>query len=105
MTGDVAGEISPVAIPARIALRLWFEAGALAVIGHHPIGFEFEEILGIQILRSFQRTTGNTDGRQRYRPCYVRNRVLDGLSIRCAGHNDAREHSAQLYFHATDLRG
>ena len=44
-------QIPSVAIPTAIARRLRFEPGAFAVVSHHAIGFELEQIIDVQILR------------------------------------------------------
>ena len=65
MTGDVSGEISTIAIPARITLRFWFEARALAVIREHAIRLEREQVCRIEILSAFEWSTGQPNGRER----------------------------------------
>ena len=85
MSGDVAGEIFAVAVPTRIALRLRLQAGALAVVGHHAIGFEFEQILGVQILRAFEWAAGHAHGSQRQRTSDIRDRILDRLAVGGSG--------------------
>ncbi len=57
MTGDVTREISAVAIPTGITLRFWLEARTLAVVRHHPIGFEFQKVFRVEILCTLQWTT------------------------------------------------
>jgi hypothetical protein len=64
MAGDVAGEVFGVAIPAAVGFCFGFETGAFAEIGEHAVGFEFEEIGGIEVLGVFERTAGETHGRE-----------------------------------------
>jgi hypothetical protein len=61
MTGYVASEVFGVAIPATIRLCFRFKSGSLAEKGEHAVGFEFEQVLGIEILSVFERTARETD--------------------------------------------
>src|SRR5204863_4197968 len=56
--------------------------GARAIKGEHPIGFELEEILRVEILGPFQRTTGQSHSAEWQRTGHVGNRVGDAVRTR-----------------------
>jgi hypothetical protein len=73
----VSGEVSSVAIPAAVRLRLRHETRALPVEREHAIGLELQQVLRVQLLRALQRTAGQAHGRQGQRARDVRHRVDD----------------------------
>ena len=54
------------------------------------IGFELKQVIGIKILGAFKRAAGYAHRRQRQRPGYVWDGILDGLRV--SGVAQAKEH-------------
>src|ERR1041385_8817678 len=68
MAADMASELATIRIPAAIALfGFGFESGAFAQMIEHTIRLELQEIVGIKILRVFERAAGETNVRKRER--------------------------------------
>ena len=69
MAADVTGQLAADPIPSAItAFRLGLQSSALAEVIEHAIRFEFEQVLGVQILRVLERTAGKAHGGKRQGP-------------------------------------
>jgi hypothetical protein len=91
MAGDVSSQVPAVAVPTGVTLGLRLETGALAKVRHHPIRFELEQVVFIQILRMLQWSTGESHCRQGQGMSNLRNRVLDLLGTSGPGENQDSE--------------
>jgi hypothetical protein len=57
MPRNVTRELPAGSVPATVRLGFGLQARALTKKGEHAVGLEFEEILGVEILRDFERPT------------------------------------------------
>src|SRR5262249_61346505 len=73
---DMSSEVSAVSVPAGVPLGLWFQPGALAVISHHPIRLQLEQVIRVQVLRLLEWPAGQSDRRERQWTGGVRNGVF-----------------------------
>ena len=58
MPTNMPGQVLARAIPTAVWFRLGFQPRSLAIVRQHAIRFELKQVLGIEVLRVFQRTTG-----------------------------------------------
>ena len=79
--GDVARQVAAITVPAGVALRFGLQPGALAIKRHHPIRFQLEQIVGIQILRLFEWSACQPHGGQWQRTRNIGNGVFDLLGL------------------------
>src|SRR5262245_60247373 len=79
---DMSREVSAVPVPAGVPFGFWFQPGALAVISHHPIRLQLEQVIRVQVLRLLEWPAGQSDRRERQWTGGVRNGVFYLL---CAG--------------------
>ena len=81
MAGDVAGELFAIrGIPAAVTVGFGLQPGSETIASHHAVGFKFQQIFAIQILRALQRPAGKSHSRQRQWPRQIGNRVCDRLT-------------------------
>ena len=63
MPGDVAGQLSSRSIPAAVtAVGLVGKPGPETQIIEHPVGFQIEQIFGVQFLRVLERSVCQAHG-------------------------------------------
>src|ERR1700738_2646845 len=100
MPGDMSGEGFAVSVPPAVTLGPGLKSGPLAVVSHHAIWFEFEQIFRVEVLRVLERPTGQADRGQRQRPGHIRNGVFDPLGGGRAGNyqRDNGKLERQNYF-------
>ena len=67
MTGDVPGKIASATIPPFVWRGFWSESCALPIERQHAIRFERQQIRRRQLLRMFERTTGQSHAGERNR--------------------------------------
>ena len=68
MARDVTGQLPPFAVPPAIWLGLGFQSCPLPQECKHSIGLKVQQIVGVQVLCSFQRARQKPNGIERKRP-------------------------------------
>ncbi len=100
---DVAGELAARPVPPAVALGLRLEAGALPEKGHHPVHFEREQVVAVQVLGVLERPAGQPDVGERQRTSLLWHHGLRwrrGLGRRpAAGDEGRRGEDEKIPFH------